>query len=258
MKSNILLLIICLISICSNLVAQVKYETGLLLGLQHTIAGRGPKYKTNVSEVKFLKPLSRSVGAYFDIKPNINRVFYGIEFMWDDNDFGYKAESHNITRSQGLSITSGVLTASDWINIYKGGIRIGYHLYRKKKIQLVSIIIPSLGYYITSPILADTTSNKYEREDDLEIQYIAYPTWQKQGLYFFLKGTVELQYKWSQHFSTSLMMSYQQGFTPFVIDTRNIIRPYEPSGPQEHEYWTKVNGTALQWHIGFKYIFRPR
>jgi hypothetical protein len=259
MKRIVSLCFLAFMTVSNYVAAQIHYEAGLVLGLQHTLAQRGPQYNTNVSDVKFLKPLCRSVGLLFDIKPEGKKVFYGIEFMYDDNDFGYKAESHNIDLSQGVSITSGDMTADDWLNIYKGGIRIGYPLYRKRKIQLLGVIIPSLGYYKFLQLLSDTSDNNFWRTDKVEVQYINYPTWQRQGVYFFLKGTMELQYKWNRHFASSIMMSYQQGFKPFVIDTMNIIRPFGPAGPQQHKYWTKVNGTALQWHFGFKYTFgNPR
>ncbi len=243
------------IACCLSANAQVQYEAGMLLGFQHTVARRGPLQATNVSDVKFLKPFTRSIGVLFDMKTQQKKLFYGIEFMNDNNDFGYKAESHDLNTSPGLSLTSGKMSSGDWIDVYKGGVRVGYYVYKRRKIAISGVVVPSLGYYNASLLLADTTGNSSWRRNLVEIQYITYPTWQRQGIYFFLKSTVEIQYSWTQHFATSFMMSYQQGFTPFVIDTTNIVRPYELTGPQEHKYWTKVNGTALQWHFGFKYIF---
>lgn len=234
-----------------------RYEIAFLLGFEHTLAQRGPRHTTEVSEVTFLKPIPKTLGGMFNISPAKGRLFYGIEFLYDEFDYGYEAESHDLLTGAGLGISSGKLRAGDRIALYKAGMRVGYRIYTSRKISVNSVLTPSIGHFTPSSLLADTSGNKHERAPYYvpEIQYIDYPPMQREGLYFLLKGTVEFQYRWNRHFATSFMMSYQQGFKPFYIDTTNIVRPYEYFGLKEHKYWTKINGTALQWHFGFIYTF---
>ncbi|MBX2907619.1 MAG: hypothetical protein KF744_16360 [Taibaiella sp.] len=243
---------------CSTYVAfgQHKYELIFMPGIETTIAKRGPHYKTEVSSVKFLKPISKTMGGAFNITQS-EKWSYGIEVFYDEFDYGYLAESHDIFSSSGVMLASGDMHADDRIALLKCGIRMGRWIMARKKIGFGVALVPSLGYYKKSLLLNDTTDNSFWREPyPLEIQYNGLIPYQRQGWNFLLKTSIEAQYQWSKHFATSLVISYQQGFSAFVVDSVNIVRPFELSGPKEHKYWTSVNGSAVQWHLGFKYFFQ--
>jgi hypothetical protein len=181
-------------------------------------------------------------------------MFFGLEVFADEFDYGYKGQAH--LKSAGLSITSGFEGALDRVILYKAGIRIGYTKGIRKRFLLNAAIIPSIGYYPYSILLNDSTeTNARYRNSTREIWYILIPPEQNDGLKFLTKGMLEGQYKMGKHISISLNAAYQQGFTPFVIDSMDIVRPHEPSGPKQHRYWTKVTGTSFQFHFGFKYSF---
>ncbi len=242
----------------SKILAQTRtvYELVFLPGFELTLAQRGPREMTEVSKVKFFRPVTKTVGGMFNIMPD-GKLFYGIEFLYDEFDYGYGALSHDVASSTHLYTSSGILSANDRVSLLKTGIRCGYRFFDTRKFQLMTAIIPSVGYYSESALLKDTSLNFYERYSNApaEIWYLNYPPYQREGLSFLLKGTLEFQYNWNRHFATSVMVSYQQGFSSFVIDTVEIVRPYEYTGLKRAKYWTKVNGTALQWHFGFKYVF---
>lgn len=240
--------------VCVAQVKKTKYEFSFVPGIQHTLAQRGPKHETEVSKVKFLHPIRKSIGGMFNIIPDGN-LYYGLEFSYDEFNYGYVAESHNVHPSAGVGISSGLLSNGFRVALYKAGLRAGYSLYNSKKLHINTAFIPSMGYFKEVNYLNDTSSNITERKYPSEILYIKLIPDQREGFYLLLKGTAEVQYNWSEHFATSFMFSYQQGFSPFIIDTVNIIRPYEYTGLKEHKYYTKVNGTGLQWHLGFKYTF---
>lgn len=232
---------------------QKKLEFSLIGGWQHTLAQRGPQHETEVSNVRFVKPLVKTIGLNINVNLN-QRFFYGLEFFYDEFDFGYEGESHNINNS-GLGIASGMLGASDRIKIFKFGTRFGYQLYAIKRFAFNAVIIPSIGYYPYAARLNDTALNVGIRNSGSEIEYISYPAYQNEGFKFLLKGTLEAQYSLGKHFGISLQFSYQQGFSPFVIDTTNIIRPYDPGGPKQAKYWTRINGSGIQGHFGVLYRF---
>jgi len=253
LTTQILLLIFC----GSTCIAfgQNKYELAFMPGIETTIAKRGPRNNTDVSSVKFLRPISKTLGGAFSIV-NSARWYYGIEAFYDEFDYGYFAVSRNVLSSSGIMLASGDMHADDRVALLKCGVRVGRWIMVWKRLGFGATLVPSLGYYRKSVLLNDTTDNSFWREPyPLEIQYNGLIPYQRQGWNFLLKGSLEAQYRWSKHFATSLLISYQQGFSAFVVDSVNIVRPYEVTGRKEHKYWTSVNGSAIQWHVGFKYIF---
>lgn len=230
-----------------------KYVFGICGGWGHTVAQRGPMGKTEVSDVKFVKPLTKTYGLNFDLNV-LPKFKIGLEFMLDEFDYGYDAKRY--LHKDGVGVVSGLMGADAYINLYKAGVRLGYGAFNTRKFQINAFVIPSVGYYSELQTLNDTGQyNIHWREQGSksEIYYIKYPPYQKQGLCFLLKTTVEANYRFGKHFGASLDVSYQQGFTPFIKDTVNIVRPYDPGGLKQHTYWTSVNGTSLQFHIGLKY-----
>lgn len=234
---------------------QHKYELVFLPGIETTIAKRGPRNNTEVSSVKFLKPVSKTIGGAFNIVSSRN-WHYGIEAFYDEFDYGYFANSHNVQTPSGIMLASGDMHADDRISLLKCGVRIGRWIIVQRRFSFGVALVPSLGYYKKSVLLNDTTDNSFWRVPfPLEIQYNGLIPYQREGWNFLLKSSVEAQHKWSKHFATSILISYQQGFSAFLVDSVNIVRPFGANGPKEHKYWTSVNGSALQWHLGFKYFF---
>lgn len=230
-----------------------KYSSAFYIGALSTIANRGPKENTVVSEVKFIKPITKTIGCTFDL--NINRPFYwGIEFFYDEFDFGYKATQRPI--NSGLSISSGAEGALDRIGIYKIGLRINYSFSVLEKVTLHCRLVPSLGYYPYSSTLSDTAEiNSQYRNPRYEVQYIRNAPTQDEGLLLLLKGSTEIQYLFYKKLGASFSISYQRGFNSFLYDTTLIVRPYEPNGSKQHNYWTTLNGSSFQFHIGFFFKF---
>ncbi len=66
----------------------------------------------------------------------------------------------------------------------------------------------------------------------------------------------ETELKLRKHIGLTCRVCYQQGFQTFLIGYTNIQRLRDPSGPIQQLYYTKVNGTAVQWHFGLRYNFK--
>lgn len=253
-----ILLVICFdkSGYCQEQPLSSNYEISVYGGWLTTLAKRGAKEITPVSEVKFLKPVTKTFGAAFDL--NIKTCYFiGLAFVYDEFDYGYEAASRNVDK-QGVGFSSGLLAASDRVCLYKAGLRMGYKLPLGERFEINGIIIPTLAYSKYSGILADTlTLNKSEWADYYrsEIVYIKIPPEQNTGIKFLVNSSLEGVYKFKRHFALSLSMSYQQGFKQFLKDEVNIIRPHEASGPQQAIYYSQLKGTSLQWHFGLKYRF---
>lgn len=202
--------------------------------------------------MKFLNPITKSFGTSFSLRAYKNYSL-GLEFFYDEFDCGYKAP--NKYNTQGIYITSGLETTSDRIALYKVGLKSEKNIIDLNRMCLNVSFIPTIAYSKKSSILEDTAeNNKYFRNSNREVLYLRHPSYQNPGLHFVIKATVELQYKLRNNMSVALDFAYQQGFRPFVVDTVNIIRQYEPNTPQ-HKYWTRFSGTSVQFHFGVKYDF---
>lgn len=235
-----------------------KYNVSVYAGWLTLIANRGSKGVTDVAEVSFIRPVTKTLGSSFEI--DIYRSFFvGIEFSYDEFDYGYEAHQSN-TKNSSVGISSGLLAANDRVAIYKAGLRLGYHRPLSKRMELNSFLIPSIGYYKFSNRLNDTleaNASEWRDYNESQVLYIAYPPLQRQGLNLLLRGSLEIVYYTGKNrkLGFSFMFSYQQGFRWFVWDKVNIIRPHEPSGLKESLYWTKVSGSSFQWHLGLRYQF---
>lgn len=254
-------IIFCFVFVCLTLLNRERifaqndnsrYNVAIYFGGCSNLFNRGPKTQTIISPVKFLNPITKSVGTSFGLKAYKNYSI-GLELFYDEFDCGYKAE--NKYNTKGINIISGLEATSDRIILYKVGLKSEKKIIELNRMCLNASLIPSIAYSKKSSILEDTAeNNKYFRNSNLEVLYLRYPSYQNPGLHFVLKATAELQYKFSNNMSLALDVAYQQGFRPFVIDTVNIIRQYEPNEPQ-HKYWTRFSGTSVQFHFGMKYDF---
>lgn len=236
---------------------EYKYNIGLAGGWLKTIAESGPKNTTEVGDVKFLRPWYTANGSiYFDIHL-YEKWLVGIEVGVDQCDFGYEATP--IYSFNGLS--SGSLSSGAYVYTYKAGARLLYRTKVTKKIDVTTVLNPALGYYPFSDYFIDTAnSNAYMHNTRApgtgKVQYIHYPAYQNDGLFFTVKGTLVGSYKLSNRMSLTVDVAYQQGFSSFLIDSISI-RQYEPSTLKRYEqvFYTKLNGTSFQYHIGIYYRF---
>jgi hypothetical protein len=254
-----LILFVALFNI-NNLYAQnkdTKYSVGGYLGYSYNLGVRGPKEKTEVSDVQFGHPIATSFGCSFDFKFQ-PKYFMGLEFAYDEFQAGYSASSKYLVTGTSTSITSGMLLIPERIALIKAGIRLGKSFTIIRGLQINTVMVPFITYPKNGPNLSDTAQwNADERTGAYgknEVQYFRYPAYQNPGVHFVLKATAELQYKFRNNMSLALDVAYQQGFRPFVIDTVNIIRQYEPNELQ-YKYWTRFSGTSVQFHFGVKYDF---
>jgi hypothetical protein len=234
-----------------------KYRLGAYLGMCYNLGIKGPKTPTVVSPVEFTTPYAKTFGFSFDMKLP-NKYFIGFEGFYDEFQAGYSASSKYLVAGTSTSITSGMLLIPERIALIKAGIRIGKSFPIIRGLQINTVIVPFITYPRNGPNLRDTAQwNADERTGAYgrnEVQYFRYPAYQNSGLHFVIKATAELQYKFRNNMSVALDVAYQQGFRPFVIDTVNIVRQYEPNTPQ-HKYWTRFSGTSVQFHFGVKYDF---
>ncbi len=232
-----------------------QYELTAYAGLLSSFSESGPKKLTEVSPVKFLRPKSITFGGALDIAMN-KKWTYGIEVMYDEFNHGYKAMA---TQFAAPGLSSGLLSTNGRIAIYKTGVRWGYRQELGERFEVKGYLIPSIAYYKRVAAMDDTTNNNYwwspNRPRPTEVWYMSQIPEQNEGIYFLLKASAELVYKFKNRISISLTASYQQGFADFIVDYTNIMKPFDFSGPKEHLYWTKVDGTSFQGHFGIKYRF---
>lgn len=239
--------------------AQKTYRITAYGGWQHTLAQRGPKGETEISPVKFVKPISRMFGLNFDMQLN-EKWTLGIDILYGELDWGYEVLSNrNLPQSVGLY--SGMLGNGGFTKLYTGGLKIGYDVFEIRKWRGRVFITPNIGFYPFDKMLADTVNgNSFDRGSDTIYSnptlYINYPPYQNQGFYFLMRLGYEQELKLGRHISLTGRVCYQQGFQTFVIGYTNIQRLRDPSGPLQQMYYTKVNGTALQWHLGLRYNFK--
>lgn len=242
----------------SNVKAQYadRYVAGISGGWLTTIAARGPKYTTEVGDVRFLHPMSAIGYAYFDMQVK-KGLFLGIEMGLDQFDFGYAGTP--FYAYSGLS--SGLLASNENIYLYKAGGRLSYSKSLTRKILISGTFDPAVGYYAYSSYLTDTAKiNAYIHNvrppGSNKIQYINYPPYQKEGLHFTLKGTVMFVYRIGKKIGLTADVAWQQGFSNFLTDSVSI-RQYQPVTLKrfEHVYYTKVTGTSFQFHVGLQYRF---
>ncbi len=232
-------------------ISTQRYSIGAFIGLTKNMAASGPKAQTAVSEVKVQRSEAKTMGLNFDFKSNPD-WFVGAEFSYDEFEGGYYAVPH--TEHYGLGIESGLLTTDERLAIYKAGLRLGKPVKIFNRFFVNFILTPYAAY--SRYIVEDTAreNDAWQIDTRRSTAYVRYPRYQKTGLHFVVKASAELQYKFRNNMSVALDCAYQQGFRPFVVDTVNIIRRYEPNAP-EHKYWTRYSGTSLQFHIGLKYDF---
>jgi hypothetical protein len=90
------------------------------------------------------------------------------------------------------------------------------------------------------------------RNGDIIIQ--TFPPIQNNGLHFLVKAKAGLSYKFSKRVAGLFSCEYQQGFSNFVTDYTHI---YVQGYPQYDDkmYYTKVKGTAYQFHFGLRFYF---
>lgn len=236
-----------------------KYIIGIEAGAAQSIPKSGPKDLAKQSGVKFLKPSSSSINSYFDIRYD-KQLLIGFEIAIDEYNYGYLGT--HITPINGIS--SGDLLANDYIYLYKVGVRINYERNVFKRLKVIGSIVPSIGYYPYNNSFDDTAEiNHYFHEirppGSNKIQYIHYPAIQNQGFHFVLKANALFSYALGnkQKFALTADISYQQGFSSFHTDIVNI-RQYDPvtlQPTQNDIYYTKLNGTNLQFHLGIRYMF---
>lgn len=264
MKYKVSIIFIISLSVFGLLKAQTpdkKYTAGVYIGFCYNLGIKGPKTPTDVSPVQFTVPYAKTFGFSFDFKLPQN-YFIGFEGFYDEFEAGYRAELKEAVG--GVGVISGKELTGSRISLLKGGIRVGRQFVIYKGFSFNAILVPSFAFSFWRDDLTDTAlKNSYQRFEDTppgqarpyrEILYYSYPAYQNQGLHIVVKTIAELQYKFKNNMSVSIGAAYQQGFRPFVVDTVNIIRQYEPNMPQ-HKYWTRFSGTSAQFHFGIKYDF---
>lgn len=236
-----------------------KYILGISGGFLTTIAERGPRSTTEVGDVEFLNPMSAIGNIYFDIKMH-KKLWVGIEFGLDQFNFGYLGTP----KYPFDGISSGSLTAYNYIYLYKAGLRFSYHIPLSRRFSLHAIVNPAIGYYAYNHDMDDTArTNSYmynvRPPGSNKIKYIRYPRMQKEGLHFTAKATLMLAWQVGKRLAITGDVAYQQGFSNFLIDSMSI-RQYEPVSHKkyEHLYYTKVNGSSFQFHFGLQYRFGKR
>lgn len=232
-----------------------KYRIGTYLGMCYNLGIKGPKAPTEVSPVKFTTPYAKTFGFSFDMNLP-NNYFIGFEGFYDEFECGYRASRKQ--QLGGVGVVSGLEVTASRISLYKAGFRIGKIFTIYKGLSFNAAIVPSFAYSFWRNDLVDTNQhNKDERNPAYgynEVQYFRYPSYQNKGVHIVVKSIVELQYSFKNNIGISVGAAYQQGFRPFVVDTINIVRQYEPNEPQ-HKYWTRFSGTSVQFHFGVKYDF---
>ncbi|MDI9366697.1 MAG: hypothetical protein QM541_17200 [Flavobacterium sp.] len=240
-----------------NAQSKTKYSIGTFFGLTQNLGRRGPTEKTEVSDVRFIRPIAKTFGGSFDLKLH-PKYSLGLEVGYDEFQAGYSASNNYPNSNTSTSISSGMLLIPERIALFKTGIRLVRSFSIVRGLQINTIFTPYIAYSKARPNLNDTAQwNLDERTGaygNREVQYFRYPAYQNTGLHFVIKATAELQYKFRNNVSITLDAAYQQGFRPFVIDTVNIVRQYEPNSPQ-HKYWTRFSGSSVQFHFGVKYDF---
>lgn len=238
--------------------SQKKYSLTAYGGWMHTIAERGPKTQTAFSPVKFVKPVSKTLGFAFDLSVN-QKLKVGLEFFHEEYDYGYEVSKK--ASLYGVGVSSGQLGNGVRSILWKSGFRVTHLITERKRWNFYARVTPSLGYYFFDKLLADTSFNNnwwwdLEQRYPNSTLYIMQPPYQRQGLYFLLKGGLEIEYKLKGNFSLPLAVDYQQGFRNFIIDNTLIQRLKEPGGPVSQMYYTRVNGSSIQWHFGIRYNFK--
>lgn len=227
-----------------------KYRFSVGAGALTTIAKRGPHTETEVSNVRFLHPWSKSLSGYFDIalRPNL---YVGLVFGYDEYNFGYEADHQNNPAS--VSIVSGLNAANDVIGVFKAGVRVVEELKLTKRFRVEGALGILAGAYPHSSYIEDTSQNIYTRSPRRDVWYVVKPSEQNNHLKVFMLGQLAIRYSLFRYIDVGVVLSYQQGFSSIVKDTTTIIRPYEPGGPRQHDYWTTVNGTSAGFQIKLGY-----
>lgn len=260
MKTRTLSTILLLIISANSLAQETsKYSVGLGTGGSFTLARNDNKDLAKKKGVKFLSPVQPAFSAFFDIHIN-EKLRSGLEIGVDGFDHGYTATPINSFSG----ISSGDLTSTTYIRIYKAGLRLGYETYLLKNFSLSGTIVPTVAYYPTESYLNDTASiNEYQHTNRSpitgKIQYIHYPAKQNSGLHFLAKANIMFSYFIGKRKQLAITISgsYQQGFTDFYTDYVNI-RQFDPRTLtliQNDVYSTAINGTSLQALVGIRYKF---
>ena len=238
--------------------AQTNYKITAYGGWQHLLAQRGPRGETSMSPVKFVKPIARMFGLGFDMNLK-NKWSIGMDFLYGELNWGYQAFDPRFLE-QSVGIFSGQLGNGGRTELFMGGIKAGYSVFETRKWKGSVFVIPTIAFYPFDKMLADTLVNSYHRGIDTTYSnltlYINHPPYQKEGFYFLMRLGYETELKLGKHIGLTGRISYQQGFQTFLIGYTNIQRLRDPSGPIQQLYYTKVNGTAVQWHFGLRYNFK--
>ena len=254
-----LFLLLLLVTVVFSADAQQKYSFTAYGGWQHLLAQRGPRGETVMSPVKFAKPIARMFGFGFDMDLK-NKWSIGLDLLYGELSWGYIAYDPRF-REQSVGIFSGQLGNPGRTELFMGGIKAGYSLFETRKWKGSVFVIPTIAFYPFDKMSADTLSgNDFSRGLDTVYSnptlYINHPPYQNQGFYFLMRLGYETELKLGKHIGLTGRISYQQGFQTFLIGYTNIQRLRDPSGPLQQMYYTKVNGTALQWHFGLRYNFK--
>jgi len=235
---------------------QFKYSISLGVGAMGTVAEKGPKTKTSIGDMRFLHPWDVSFNGVFNI--SLKHGFSaGLELGIDRFDYGYKAEQ--LYAIDGIS--SGLLASDANINLYRAGVRCSYDIRISKRILIQASLAPSIGFYPHIDHLDDTAAlNEYQYRvrpaGTGKTQYIELPPYQNSKPKFLVRSAITGSYKIGKRMHITGDISYQQGFKSFLIHYV-MIRQIDPVtfATDQQQFYTKINGSCFQFHIGFRYEF---
>jgi hypothetical protein len=203
--------------------------------------------------VKHLYSYDNSFGASFLL--HNSRCNFGLDVNVDQYGFGLNNTS-KIYHS-GLSISAGKLGLHWRLFLYKTGILINKEFYNWRKFKFNATISPTFGWYKFID-----NFNKYENNGGdtintnfpTSVLYTTLPAYQRPGVYFLLRGSIQAEYKLQKQLNLTLSMGYQQGFKTFFRDSTIISLEYLSNKPSTL-YTGDINGTSIQFSLGLKYYF---
>jgi hypothetical protein len=204
--------------------------------------------------VKHLYSYDNAFGGAFLI--HNTRINFGIDVNVDQYNFGLNNTS-KIYHS-GLSISAGKLLLGWRLFLYKTGILINKEFYNWRKFKFNATISPTFGWY---KFIDNFNKYEYNGGDTINtnfptsVLYTTLPAYQRPGVYFLLRGSIQAEYKLRQKMYITFSTSYQQGLKTFFRDSTVISLEYLANKPKTL-YTGDINGTSLQFSLGLKYYFK--
>lgn len=240
---------------------DIEYDLQFNAGFLRTLASSGKLDNTENQyiNVSYYRTISKSLNLAFTAKNvKFNNVLFGLELGIDEFTYGYTAGSTE--KVPGVSGGGGNVAPDDRVILYKLAPVIGYELPISPRLQLRTTLQPTLAYFPYSSILNDTNNAFWwggrDADRDGAVWFLTQPSKQSNGFHFLAKANAALSYKFSKHIAGTFSLAYQQGFRNFVEDQKHIFMPTYPQHDNKM-YYTKVNGTAWQFHFGLRYYIHP-